>query len=296
MHRFIFLAFTTAFCINACSPYFKNDRHDNSPTSGELVVYCEPGLYELTYYMAYTFMAQYPAAHVTVVASSAENALQALKTNACELIFINRKLSPHEMHSFAKQQEIPKLSSIAHNAVACVVSKQYPDTSISLQKLQSILQPLGISKQTLIRVNTDQTVLNSLCTTLFKTQIPKSLKGVTKTDFKTLYEALITDPNAIGIIDFAQCADRDDTLMRALKTQLKILAIEGVYPSATSLKTNTYPLPLQVYTVRTTGDFTLAKGFEAFTAGPKGQWMVLKRGLLPARQQERNIQVHLEPL
>jgi phosphate transport system substrate-binding protein len=296
MPRVIFLAFIIAVSIQACSPYFKNDRHDNSPTSGELVVYCEPGLYELTYYMAYTFMAQYPAAHVTVVASSAENALQALKTNACELIIINRTLNPSEMQSFAKQQERPKLTSIAHNAVACVASKQHPDTSISMQELQTILQPLGNSKQTLIRVNTDQTVWYSVCKTLFKTQIPKSLIGITKTDFKTLYEALITNPNAIGIIDFAQCADRDDTLMKSLKAHLKILALEGVYPSASNLKTKTYPLPLVVYTVRTTGDFTLAKGFEAFVAGPKGQWMVLKRGLLPARQQERNVQVHLEPL
>lgn len=296
MIRIILCVVSAGLLFTGCSPFFKNDTHDNSPTSGELVVYCEPGIYDLMYYMAYTFMAQYPAAHVTVIATSAEQAIQALKSNASELICINRVLSPAETQSFAKQHEIPKLSPIAHNAVACVVSKQYPDTSMSLQSLQSILQPLGNSKYTVLRVNTDQTVLNTLCKTLFTTQIPKSLRGISKTDFKALYEALIKDPNAIGIIDFAQCADRDDTLMRVLKTQLKILALEGVYPSATSLKTKTYPLPLQVYTVRTTGDFTLAKGFEAFAAGPKGQWMVLKRGLLPARQQERSVQVHLEAL
>jgi hypothetical protein len=42
---------------------------------------------------------------------------------------------------------------------------------------------------------------------------------------------------------------------------------------------------------RNTDDFSLAKGFETFVAGPKGQNTFLKQGLLPTHQQERNIKI-----
>jgi hypothetical protein len=44
--------------------------------------------------------------------------------------------------------------------------------------------------------------------------------------------------------------------------------------------------------MRKTGEFTLAKGFESFVAGPKGQLTFLKQGLLPIRQAERNVTIN----
>jgi hypothetical protein len=48
--------------------------------------------------------------------------------------------------------------------------------------------------------------------------------------------------------------------------------------------------------MRKTGEFSLAKGYESFVAGPKGQLTFLKQGLLPHRQSERQIKINLEPL
>jgi hypothetical protein len=51
-----------------------------------------------------------------------------------------------------------------------------------------------------------------------------------------------------------------------------------------------------VYVIKKTGEFSLAKGFETFVAGPKGQITFLKQGLLPTKQQERIVEVKMEPM
>jgi ABC-type molybdate transport system substrate-binding protein len=52
--------------------------------------------------------------------------------------------------------------------------------------------------------------------------------------------------------------------------------------------------PDGIYVIKKTGEFSLAKGFETFVAGPKGQNAFLKQGLLPTKQQERSIEVQIE--
>ena len=66
-------------------------------------------------------------------------------------------------------------------------------------------------------------------------------------------------------------------------------------PNQSSFKTGEYPLTRTIYLLRRSDDFSLAKGFEAFMAGPKGQLTFLKQGLLPIRQAERTIHVNMEP-
>jgi phosphate transport system substrate-binding protein len=106
-------------------------------------------------------------------------------------------------------------------------------------------------------------------------------------------------PNAIGFIDFAWLSDRDDSLFKANANKIKFIPVgrgNGIYfePNQSSFKTGEYPLTRKVYVYRQASEFSLAKGFTTFVAGPKGQITFLKQGLLPSKQQERNIQVKME--
>ena len=282
--------------LTACSPYFKNDTKDNSPTSGQLIVYCDPGLYELTYYLAYTFMAQYPAAQVTVIPQSNPIAVQNLLKDSCELIILNRSLSDQEQLQFKSKNEVPKQTHLAENALALVCSKKIQDSNLTSAELKALLAGNTTKGFKMLQLPQNLSEFSQLIGFLYNTQAPKTLIGKFLPNTKSVLEAVAKDSTLLGLIDFAQCSDRDDTLYRSLKTKIKIMACNGILPSASTLKTQNYPLSLKVYSVRTTGDFTLAKGFEAFIAGPKGQWMFLKRGLLPARQQERSIQVNLQAI
>jgi ABC-type phosphate transport system substrate-binding protein len=103
--------------------------------------------------------------------------------------------------------------------------------------------------------------------------------------------------NTIAFIDFAWLSDVDDSIYKANKNVVKFIPISKTnsttfeLPNQSSFKLNTYPFTRTIYVYRNTDDFSLAKGFETFVAGPKGQNTFLKQGLLPTHQQERNITI-----
>jgi phosphate transport system substrate-binding protein len=116
-----------------------------------------------------------------------------------------------------------------------------------------------------------------------------------------LLEKIAANPNQIGFLDFAWLSDRDDELFKKYSSKLKFLALgrtDTAYfaPNQSSFKTGEYPFTRTIYLLRRSDEFSLAKGFEAFMAGPKGQLTFLKQGLLPIRQAERIIEVKMEPM
>jgi len=108
--------------------------------------------------------------------------------------------------------------------------------------------------------------------------------------------------NTMALIDFAWLSDVDDSISKANRDKIKFIGVrrpgslEVNYPNQSSFKLGTYPYTRTVYVYRKTGDFTIAKGFESFVAGPKGQVTFLKQGLLPTKQQERSIHINMEPI
>jgi len=116
-----------------------------------------------------------------------------------------------------------------------------------------------------------------------------------------LLEKIAANPNQIGFLDFAWLSDRDDELFKKYSSKIKFLSVGKTdtaffAPNQSSFKTGEYLFTRTIFLVRRSIDFSLAKGFEAFMAGPKGQLTFLKQGLLPIRQAERIIEVKMEPV
>ena len=97
-------------------------------------------------------------------------------------------------------------------------------------------------------------------------------------------------------------SDKDDTTTKEFLKRVKILALskntnETAYmPDQSNIATNDYPLMRTFCIIRRSSEFTLGKGVETFIAGPIGQLLFLKQGLVPNRQEERVIEVDLSPL
>jgi len=107
-------------------------------------------------------------------------------------------------------------------------------------------------------------------------------------------------PEAIALIDFSWLSDQDDLLFKKYHSTIKFIALAAdtskvfAYPDQSNFKLGIYPLIRPVLVMRKVGDFTLAKGFESWMAGAKGQTIFLKQGLLPSRQAERSIHINME--
>lgn len=298
-----------ALLVAGCSDYFKNDYKDNSPTSGKLKVYYDVSFEPHIRNQVRTFMSQYPNTEIELYAATEQQAVQALYADSCELIIIGRDLSPEERKSFASKQYDPKYSKIATSGIALITSTSTPVTRISKEELVALLTanaPLRDTSGAALQLTVIFDQPNSSVThyvrdsLLDKRAFSENCSSAGNT--AETIGIVAQRKGIVGVIDFAWLSDMDDSTYKALQSRIRFLAIEtgspGAFarPSQSSFKLSTYPFLRHLHAIRKTGDFTLAKGFESYLAGPKGQLTFLKQGLLPARQSERNVNVKFEPI
>lgn len=295
---------------SACStPYFKNDYEDNSPTSGKLKVYYDEGLELHVKNQALTFESQYPGAHLELYNTTEDEAVQAMYNDSCKAIVISRLLNEKETKAFASKDLNPRYSAVAESGVVLVTNISTPLDSLDYAQVVDLLtKPFvckdSISNDTRLSVLFDRansSVMHYLHDTVVKGQAFSASCSVLKSTLESI-NYIATHKNTIAFIDFAWLSDSDDSLVKSNKGKIKFIGVApkkgGLcqYPNQSSFKLNTYPFTRTVYVYRRSGEFTLAKGFESFVAGPKGQTIFLKQGLLPTKQQERSVEIKMEPL
>ncbi len=305
---YVSFLFVLSFTIVSCGDYYKDDHTDNSPTSGKLNVYCDEGMVLHVKNQALTFESQYTRANISVIACSDAEAIDALFKDSCKAIVISRELSESEKRSFASKDLNPRYSLIAYSGVAIITNTQTPLRKLDLKQLHELLtQPFvcvdsinNSSKLNVVFESNRSSVINYLKDSVAKGKPFSSACSMLKGTLDVINHVAKT-PNAVGFIDFAWLSDRDDSLYKANKQSIKFIPVgrgNGAYfePNQSSFKTGEYPLTRKVYFYRQAPEFSLAKGFETFVAGPKGQMIFLKQGLLPYKQQERNIEVKFEQM
>lgn len=289
------------FAFAGCDNYFTNDYRNNSPTSGKLNVYFDEGLAAHAYNQIYTFNALYHQANVRAQVCTESQAVQALYSDSCEAIMIARLLTENEKKAFASKQYHPVYSHVATSGMALIVSQQSALYRLTTSEVKTLLK-LGKAPDTTGAVQQYQVVFDASNSSILHYAADSILNNKPAHHWSSMLNTpdcinfIAQHPLAVGFIDFAWLSDSDDSLFKANIDKIRILPIglnTHYYdpPHQSAFKLGTYPYTRNVYVMRKTGEFTLAKGFESFVAGPKGQLTFLKQGLLPAHQGERSIQM-----
>lgn len=293
--------------VYGCDNYFKNDYEDNSPTSGKLKVFYDDALELHVRNQVYTFEALYPNAFVEETPSTENEAVQALYNDSCQVIVISRQLNEKEKAAFTSRQYTLNPTAVAKSGVVLITNSATPVNQLAYAQIEELLSKEFIAKDSLnneskINVLFDKnnsSVMYYLKDSILKGKAFSPNCSVLKSTLESI-NFVANNKNTIAFIDFAWLSDVDDSIVKANKGKIKFIAVSKVnsnqyeLPSQSSFKLATYPFTRTVYVIKKTGEFSLAKGFETFVAGPKGQTTFLKQGLLPAKQQERSIEVKLK--
>lgn len=306
----LWLLVTITMTVIGCDNYFKNDYVDNSPTSGKLKVYYDEGLRLHVLNQILTFESQYRRAHLEPVSCAETEAIQALYKDSCELIVITRPLSDEEKKAFASKNYFPRFSAVAKSGIALITNINTPLSRFTYKNVIDLLTgragvPDSAGNMLELKVLFDRnnsSVIHYLQDTVLKgTKFSDNCNALNSTLESINYVA--DHRNTVAFIDYAWLSDSDDSISRANKDKIKLICVSAPsndtlfeYPNQSSFKLGNYPFSRTVYVYRKTGDFSLAKGFESFVAGPKGQLTFLKQGLLPGRQGERSVKVNTGPL
>jgi phosphate transport system substrate-binding protein len=300
------IVFALCVLLTRCDDYYRNDYKDNSPTSGKLRVYYDEGLRPHVENQAYTFHIFYPSADLEQVQAPEHEGILAVFNDSAESAFISRTLSEQELSLFRSRDYIPKLTPIAKSAIAFIASGGSGLYHLDVEDVKEMIAK-GVVTDSSGKQSPVQVIFDGNNSSVMRYVIDSILGGGPPGNHCSTFgsspaaiEYVSEHPRSVAVIDFAWLSDADDSLSRAYKGRIRYLGIKDnstgliEYPGQSGFKTMAYPFTRTIYMLRKTGDFTLAKGFESFVAGPKGQLTFLKQGLLPHRQQERSIEVKLE--
>lgn len=296
------------FCLSyftSCDNYYKNDYVDNSPTSGKLKVYYSEGLQAHLQNQAYTFSALYQNAEVELKSACESEIIAAFLNDSCKAIVISRLLGEQEVKAFDQKKLHPAYSPLAKSGVALITAINSPISKLTVDEIKKLLSSELNIKDSLGHPISPIAVLDNKCSSvshyLLDSVIQQKQFGAkcyAANNSDELIKKITEQANQIGFVDFAWLSDVDSDLFKQYKDKIKFIPIgknDSIYfaPNQSSFKTGEYPFTRTIYLLRRTDDFSLAKGFESFMAGPKGQLTFLKQGLLPVRQAERTIEVKL---
>lgn len=276
----------------------------DSPTTGTVNLYVDEGLTLHANNQLNTFKSIYENAVINLKATNENDCIAGMFNDSCKVIMINRALTSSEIQKFEAKNIHTETSVVAKNAIAFIVSKDFEDSTISITELIDLLKgnTQALGKEHFVVFDNQ----NSGSTHFLKDSLlPNSSFGTYCSATKNIHELIekiSTSKNAIGICDYAWFSDKDDNTTKEYLKKVRTLAVsknknETAYmPDQSNIATGDYPLCRTICVIRRAGDFSLAKGIQTFIAGEKGQLMFLKQGLPPNRQEERVIEVTLEPM
>jgi phosphate transport system substrate-binding protein len=106
------------------------------------------------------------------------------------------------------------------------------------------------------------------------------------------------DEHALGLIGFNFVSDYHDPRTRTMSERVNVLAMSHsrdtnlfCLPSQSSVGDSSYPLTRKILIINKEAKTGLGTGFVSFIAGPKGQRIMLKAGIVPQWIPGRNIEI-----
>lgn len=293
--------------LTACNTGTKTSDIPNTPTSGELKVFCDEGMYLHIKNQAYTFERIYYNSKIEVRYVNEKKTIEGLYNDSCKVIVVSRALSTDEIKKFNAKNIYPTQVCIAKSAIAFVVSIDNPDSVISVDELKKISNGQDTS-YTMVFDNENSGSTHFLRDSLMQGR-PFGKNCFALNNTPALIDHIRKNKNSIGVLDYGWLSDSDDSTTKVFLSKVKILAVSGsalniqhstfktaYMPDQSNIKTGDYPFCRWVYATRRSAEFTLGTGFSLFVAGQKGQIMFLKQGLIPFVQPNREIEVNTNPL
>jgi len=298
LNKFLY-TLAVAIVFNGCTGG-KNEPTD-TPTSGEVNVVVDESFKQLFDNEIYTFESLYQNAKVHAKYLPESDALQRLINDSCKVVVLCRDLSSKERKQFNQANIYPISTKIAEDAIAFVVNNENTDTTMTVEKIKSIM--LGKDSLWDWPKEKNKPATQKIINIVFDNKgsangfyIKDSLlhgEPFSKNVFAVKSNPEVIDyvnknKNAIGIISVNWISDSNDTLAANFLKKVKVLALSkdgastAVKPYQAYIKTKDYPFTRNVYMINRQTRPGLGMGFVSFVAGEKGQLMILHAGLVPA--------------
>lgn len=283
---------------------------DETPTRGNIKIAVDESYQLLAEAELHTFLSTYKDAQVSPVYLPEDSLLKLFLDDSIKVIITSRKLTDNEVAYLKGKSFIPRTTRIAYDALAFIVNKSNPDTSIRYNMLKDIFsgktsnwtQINPQSKLGDIKVVFDNPGSNNVKTIMNKFGITGTLPAncFSATKNSEVVKYVENNPEALGIIGVNWISDPRDSISHSFLSKINVVWVsseldsdgpEFYSPHPAYIANKEYPFIREVYTINRETFAGLGTGFTSFVAGDAGQRIILKMGMLPASLPIRLIEI-----
>jgi phosphate transport system substrate-binding protein len=304
--------FPLLLLLSLLSPIFyscQNESTNDSILSGKLVISADESFKPIAEAEVDTYNAIYDKAAIECNYKSESEAVKDLLNDSVEMIMIGRDLDSTERNYF-KSKDIPVRSyKLCTDAIALVVPESFPDSAISFDVLSSIFTGKQKSWKQLNKVIADSSVhiivdrSNSSNLHSINNRLTINLQSISiyaAGSNRKVLDFVKKHPASLGLVGASWINDLDDEAVRASLKGLKVLSILQkdssnackIYsPFQSQLGKYGYPLSRDIYIISQNKNKGPGTGFVTFALSERGQRIVLKAGLLPAKMPGRMVEI-----
>lgn len=269
-------------------------KSENKETilEGKVTVWVDETVFPVVEDEAMIFESQYNAT-INLVPKSEAEIVNALLTDSAQVAILSRQFTPEELKVFSNRKIIPKVTKFAVDGIALICNKKSGDTLVALSDVVDFMKGKNVTSiKGLAFDNPNSSTLRHL----------NELAGVT-TNRQEIYsfhnnaetiKYVAENEGIVGIIGLNWLSQPSPEMQPYLE-MISVVRVKDkgdyVFPSQNNLAEGKYPLARDLVVANCQGFSGLGMGFASFVAGERGQRIVLKSGLLPARVPTRKIAI-----
>lgn len=278
-----------------------SESPSDTPTYGDITISVDETIKPLIESEIGTFSSIYQYAHLKANYKPQEDAFNDLMNDSTRLIIVARPLNKSELKQFERWEIVPKITKIAHDAVALIGSNDLKDSVITLEQLKTVLSGGSVSTFKKTKVVFDNNNSGTIYTIKEKAgtqQLGANCYALNSSDAVLSY--VEKEKNTIGVIGVNWISDNDDSTKQTFLKSVKVLGVsesdtsESFKPYQAYIALKKYPLSREIYVLSREAYTGLGTGFTAFLASERGQRIVLKFGLVPATMPVRLVEIDNE--
>jgi phosphate transport system substrate-binding protein len=288
----------------------KSGKWQDTMTSGYIPIAVDESFEPIIRAEVDVFEMVYPRTGIDPVYTTEKEAIDLLMKDSVRLAVVSRRLTEIEKQILKYNKRIPQEWKIATDAVALIINKSNPDSLIGIPTLKKILTG-ELSKWKEINPKSPLTgdinvvfdnkesgtiryMLDSICGS---TSLSANVFAEKKN--KDVIDYVAESPHALGIIGVNWVGSDSDSTRTGKKfnERVRVMAVSRTEsaseyntwkPYQAYIALNNYPLVRDVYIILNDPKGGLSAGLSSFICSQRGQFIILKSGLVPATQ---NVQV-----
>ncbi|MFN7326783.1 MAG: PstS family phosphate ABC transporter substrate-binding protein [Chitinophagales bacterium] len=301
------LLLSTLLFASSCEQKRPDGKELDGPTFGEISILVDEGYEPVITSVIDVFDTIYGRAKINARYVPESEAVNALLNDSVEVIIIPRSLKEQELAYYKKKGIVPKMTLIAHDAVAFIINPANKDSVLTVDQIKGIMtgeitswkQINPKSSQGNITIVFDNANSSNVryCRDSIAggAALPNSASAV-KTNSEVI-DYVSKNKGAIGIIGANWISDSDDKGVQSFLKNIVLVDVasqpgaEGFGPYQAYLATKQYPFRRSMHLINCQGRAGLGLGLASFLASDPGQRIMMKEGLLAANIPIRLMQV-----